>query len=262
MDWSGLDTGFLEGDRLPSENLKLTTADSFFSLSSREPLLGEEHLGKPLLGEHHGKPLLEEHLGKHLLGEEHLGKPLLDEHLGQTWQGSQFNQPSPLPLPHSAASYRSTLLLKSCSSTLDICHHTSDSLEPDEANLETGYVDFEADEANPAADEVNFEEEEDVDLDISLYLASSSPRKNSIEESVQIFDDLGTDQALGVSEFSDEIAVTSDIGANNSTLEMSVQLFEEDIACTGLPNMPEQFLSIQEQLGIVQEKLMSSHLPF
>jgi len=236
MDWSGLDTGFLEGDRLPSENLKLTTADSFFSLSSREPLLGEEHLGKPWLSE---------------------------EHLGQTWQGSHFNQPSPLPLPHSAASYRSTLLLKSCSSTLDICNHTSDSLEPDEANLETGYVDFEADEANPAVDEVNFEEEEDVDLDISLYLASSSPRKNSIvEESVQISDELGTDQALGVSEFSDEIAVTSDIGANNSTLEMSVQLFEEDTACTGLPNMPEQFLSIQEQLGIVQEKLMSSHLPF
>jgi len=239
MDWSGLDTGFLEGDRLPSENL--ITADSFFSLSSREPLLGEEHLGKPLLG------------------EEHLGKPLLDEHLGETWHFTCTDHPSPLPLPHSAASYRSTLLLKSCSSTLDICHRTSDSLEPDEADLETDYVDFEADDkANSAVDEVNFEEEEDVDLDISLYLASSSPRKNSIEESVQISDD----QALGLSEFSDETAVTSDIGANDSTLEMPVQLFEEDTACNGLPIVSEQFLSIQEQLGIVQEKLMSSHLPF
>jgi len=230
MDWSGLDTGFLEGDRLPSENL--ITADSFFSLSSREPLLGEEHLGKPLLG----------------------------EHLGETWQGSHFTCTDlPSPLPHSAASYRSTLLLKSCSSTLDICHRTSDSLEPDEADLETDYVDFEADDkANSAVDEVNFEEEEDVDLDISLYLASSSPRKNSIEESVQISDD----QALGLSEFSDETAVTSDIGANDSTLEMPVQLFEEDTACNGLPIVSEQFLSIQEQLGIVQEKLMSSHLPF
>jgi len=237
MDWSSLDTGFLEGDQLPSENL--ITADSFFSLSSREPLLGQQHLGKPLLGE---------------------------EHFGETWQGGHFtctDLPSPLPLPHSAASYRSTLLLKSCSSTLDICHQTADSLEPEEANLETDYVDFEADEANPAADEVNFEEEEDVDLDISLYLASSSPRKNCIDESVQISDELETDQALGVSEFSDEIAVTSDIGANNSTLEMSVQLFEEeDAACSELPIIPEQFLSIQEQLGIVQEKLMSSHLPF
>jgi len=238
MDWSGLDTGFLEGDQLPSENLKLTTADSFFSLSSREPLLGEtENLEKP---------------------------SVLGEYLGQTLQGGYFTcggQPSPLPLPHSAASYRSTLLLKSCSSTLDICNETSDSLEAEEANLETDYVDFEADEANPAADEVNFEEEEDVDLDISLYLASSSPRKNKFEEGIQISDELGTDQAIGVSEFSEEIA-GSDIVANNSTLEMSLQLFEDETACSELPIMPEQFLSIQEQLGNVQEKLMSSRLPF
>ena len=166
-----------------------------------------------------------------------------------------------LPLPHSAASYRSTLLLKSCSSTLDICNETSDSLEADEANLETDYVDFEADEANPAADEVNFEEEEDVDLDISLYLASSSPRKNKSEEGIQISDELGTDQAIGVSELSEEIA-GSDMGANNSTLEMSLQLFEDETACSELPILPEQFLSIQEQLGNVQERLMSSRLPF
>ena len=139
---------------------------------------------------------------------------------------------------------------------MDICNETSDSLEAEEANLETDYVDFEADEANPAADEENLEEEEDVDLDISLYLASSSPRKNNIEEYVQVSDELGTDQALGVSEFAEEIA-TSD-----STLEMSLQLFEDDTACSELPILPEQFLSIQEQLGIVQEKLMSSHLPF
>ena len=145
---------------------------------------------------------------------------------------------------------------------MDICNETSDSLEAEEANLETDYVDFEADEANHAADEVNFEEEEDVDLDISLYLASSSPRKNKFEEGIQISDELGTDQAIGVSEFSEAEIAGSDIGANNSTLEMSLQLFEDETACSEPPIMPEQFLSIQEQLGNVQERLMSSRLPF
>ena len=64
MDWSGLDNGFLEDNHQPAENLvrkttcininkvtvwlkvlevspqKLATPDSFFSLSSREPLMG------------------------------------------------------------------------------------------------------------------------------------------------------------------------------------------------------------------------------
>jgi len=248
MDWSGLDTGFLEGDQQTSENLKLANADSFFSLSSREPLSAGCHLGG--------------HLGEPFLG----GHPSFNDHLS--------------PLPHSAASYRSTLLLRSAAggtSTLDICKQTSDSLkadetspqaieadiESDEADLESDEANIEFDEGNLKTDEVYFEGEEDVDLDISLYLASSSPRKKDFEQGIQTLDEPGTDQATVVTEGSEEVAsqARGDISANSS-LEMTLPLFEDDTVCSDLPAMSEHFSTIQEQLCVVQEKLMSSHLPF
>ena len=184
----------------------------------------------------------------------------------------------PLPLPHSAASYRSTLLLKSAAgstTTLDNCKQTSDSLEADETSPEANEADFESgegdlesdeaiiefDEANLNTDEVNFEEEEEVDLDISLYLASSSPRKIDFEEGT--FDEPGTEEAHVLSQVSEEVAspARGDLGANNS-LEMTLPLITDDTSSSDIPTMSEHFSTIQEQLCVVQEKLMSSHLPF
>ena len=186
----------------------------------------------------------------------------------------------PLPLPHSAASYRSTLLLRSAAgstTTLDNCKQTSDSLEADETSPEANEADFESgeadlesdeainelDEANLKTDEVNFEEEEEVDLDISLYLASSSPRKIDFEEGIQTFDEHGTEEAYVVSKVSEEVAppARGDLGANNS-LEMTLPLITDDTSSSDIPTMSEHFSTIQEQLCVVQEKLMSSHLPF
>jgi len=217
MDWSGLEAGFLEGDEhetgyledgmQPVDN-QVVNADSFFSLSSREPLLN--HPG-------------ESFLGGHSASTDHLS-----------------------PLPHSLASYRSTMLLKSAGcSSLDICSGGLElDLESHEANIEPA-------EANLESDEVHSKEEEAIDLDVSLNIANSSPERNNVEGGIQISGDPEKDEEISSIEVSSEVDLSNDGGS----FEMSLRHFEDGTVCTGLLPMSENFSSIQEQICVVQSNV-------
>ena len=132
---------------------------------------------------------------------------------------------------------------------MDIC---SGGLELD---LESHEANIEPDEANIESDEVH-SKGEDIDLDVSLNIANSSPERNNVEGGIQISDDPETDQEIGSIEVSSEVAsqAKDDLSNDGGSFEMSLRHFEDGTVCTGLLPMSENFSSIQEQICVVQSK--------
>ena len=119
---------------------------------------------------------------------------------------------------------------------MDIC---SGGLEVD---LEIHEANIEPDEANIESDEVH-SKGEDIDLDVSLNIANSSPERNNVEGGIQISDDPETDQEIGSIEVSSEAAsqAKDDLSNDSGSFEMPLRHFEDGTVCTGLLAMSENW---------------------
>ena len=253
MDWSGLDNGFLEDNHQPAENLvrkPLTylnkykqshcLVESSWSVSSE---IGDTRLLLlPLFkGAIDGRSLWRHRFSlataqgwiKSNLNTDH---SLVGEKGNQElmwvkvfWQYVVPAFYSPLPLPHSAATYRSSLLLKLTddgSSAFEIC-------PKDHAGHKT-------DEALPEAGEC-----------VGFYLASSvsSPRGNYFEEVDEVSAELPTPRATVTRDSfqaRDDLAEARLLLGNVSNCKMSpLPIFNDDSPCNNLPTASEHFHTLR-----------------